>query len=358
MNLSKIAVGLAVSLCVASNVALADEKKELSTEATVTQQKNDAKELTLLEKAENKQKESYEPGNVASILEDARKKVKEESAKILESIRKEQEQNGRSMGPVPPKRPVQKVTYKKKDQKKDIILPRQEAEEIIEQVIWESVWDKLSDSDKLAIQKTLGYAFAHDELDYWSKSGDGLDTAHYYLLDILNEDVNNALYSARMNKKATTDSKDEIKKDLSDVTKLISLNKKDINDNKKLIAGNKEAIAANKAEIDTYNKYVIENNNKIAYNQKAIQTINQQLSDLNKSVKNGLATQSALNGLFQPYNIGKMNVSAALGGYKSHNALAVGAGFRFNKNVAAKAGISSSFDGSALSYNMGVNYEF
>ncbi|MGY4677447.1 YadA-like family protein [Pasteurella sp. P03HT] len=201
---------------------------------------------------------------------------------------------------------------------------------------------------------------------------------HYYPLVVLNDEINinkNKIDDNLEGIKIIGDSINRVasnKADIDDLIKnsnkieenkkLIEDNKSILDENTKNISENKKLINDNKSAIEVIGKDIVENNNKIALNKKAIETMNKQLSsrldNLNKSLKSGLATQSALNGLFQPYNIGKMNVSAALGGYKSHNALAVGAGFRFNKNVAAKAGISSSFDGSALSYNMGVNYEF
>ncbi|MFC1170617.1 hypothetical protein ACFGYU_01880 [Pasteurella multocida] len=38
--------------------------------------------------------------------------------------------------------------------------------------------------------------------------------------------------------------------------------------------------------------------------------------------------------------------------------LLFGTGYRFNERIAAKAGIAKSVEGAALSYNVGVNYEF
>ncbi|XWY20165.1 YadA C-terminal domain-containing protein [Bisgaard Taxon 45] len=77
-----------------------------------------------------------------------------------------------------------------------------------------------------------------------------------------------------------------------------------------------------------------------------------------KEIKNALATQAALTGLFQPYNVGQFNVTAAVGGYKDHTAIAVGAGYRFNKAFAVKAGIAKGSKKSNVAYNIGLNYEF
>lgn len=75
---------------------------------------------------------------------------------------------------------------------------------------------------------------------------------------------------------------------------------------------------------------------------------------IDKHLRNGLAVQAALNGLFPPYDIGKLNISAAMGRYRSSTAVAIGAGYRFNQRLAAKVG--AAMGGSHASYNIGVNF--
>ena len=83
------------------------------------------------------------------------------------------------------------------------------------------------------------------------------------------------------------------------------------------------------------------------------------VSDLRKETRQGLAAQAALSGLFQPYNVGRFNVTAAVGGYKSESAVAIGTGFRFTENFAAKAGVAvGTSSGSSAAYHVGVNYEW
>ncbi|QLB21648.1 hypothetical protein A6B43_05270 [Vespertiliibacter pulmonis] len=90
-----------------------------------------------------------------------------------------------------------------------------------------------------------------------------------------------------------------------------------------------------------------------------IQNLDNRVNKLDKKMRKGLATQAALTGLFQPYSVGKANITAAVGGYQSNTALALGTGYRFNENVATKAGIAVSTNKhSAVSYNVGVNYEW
>ena len=83
------------------------------------------------------------------------------------------------------------------------------------------------------------------------------------------------------------------------------------------------------------------------------------VADLRKETRQGLAEQAALSGLFQPYNVGRFNVTAAVGGYKSESAIAIGTGFRFTENFAAKAGVAvGTSSGSSAAYHVGVNYEW
>lgn len=83
------------------------------------------------------------------------------------------------------------------------------------------------------------------------------------------------------------------------------------------------------------------------------------VSDLRKETRQGLAEQAALSGLFQPYNVGRFNVTAAVGGYKSESAVAIGTGFRFTENFAAKAGVAvGTSSSSSAAYHVGVNYEW
>ena len=97
----------------------------------------------------------------------------------------------------------------------------------------------------------------------------------------------------------------------------------------------------------------------IAKNSARIDSLDKNVANLRKETRQGLAAQAALSGLFQPYSVGKFNVTAALGGFKSDTAVAVGAGYRFNENFAAKAGLAvGTSSGSSASYNVGVNYEW
>ena len=137
-----------------------------------------------------------------------------------------------------------------------------------------------------------------------------------------------------------------------------------------LIKGNTEAIKANANDIATNKTNIQTNANNIAANRTLIEqykassdaqfkAVNSRIDSLDDKMKKGFASQAALNGLFQPYNVGKFNVSAAIGGYDSEQAMALGTGYRFNDNFAIKAGVASDLSGfDHVTYNIGANFEF
>ena len=125
------------------------------------------------------------------------------------------------------------------------------------------------------------------------------------------------------------------------------------------VKANATQVATNKADIATLQTASNQHAAGIAKNSARIDSLDKNVANLRKETRQGLAAQAALSGLFQPYSVGKFNVTAALGGFKSDTAVAVGAGYRFNENFAAKAGLAvGTSSGGSASYNVGVNYEW
>ena len=150
----------------------------------------------------------------------------------------------------------------------------------------------------------------------------------------------------------------------------IATNKTNIQTNANNIATNKTNIQTNANNIATNKANIQTNTNNIAANRTLIEqykassdaqfkAVNSRIDSLDDKMKKGFASQAALNGLFQPYNVGKFNVSAAIGGYDSEQAMALGTGYRFNDNFAIKAGVASDLSGfDHVTYNIGANFEF
>ena len=125
------------------------------------------------------------------------------------------------------------------------------------------------------------------------------------------------------------------------------------------IAANTKQIDTNKTDIAALQTANGQHAAGIAKNSARIDSLDKNVANLRKETRQGLAAQAALSGLFQPYSVGKFNVTAALGGFKSDTAVAVGAGYRFNENFAAKAGLAvGTSSGGSASYNVGLNYEW
>ncbi|MDL2105001.1 YadA C-terminal domain-containing protein, partial [Proteus mirabilis] len=92
--------------------------------------------------------------------------------------------------------------------------------------------------------------------------------------------------------------------------------------------------------------------------QQQFNQVNKQINTLNKKVDRGLASSSAIAGLFQPYGVGKFNFTAGIGTYGGESAIAVGTGYRFNENVAIKAGVSSPSGDMKIMTNTSINLEW
>ena len=157
-------------------------------------------------------------------------------------------------------------------------------------------------------------------------------------------------------------------------------NQTDVNANKAEIAKKADkAELANKADKDnvyskseTDGKFALKADNSVVTTQaglienlrtdvnahtKRLDHLDNRVNKLDKDLKRGLAAQAALTGLFQPYTVGKVNFTAAVGGYKSQTAVAIGTGYRYNQNIATKAGVAFT-QGGGVTYNAGVNFEW
>ncbi|MEF7842763.1 YadA-like family protein [Escherichia coli] len=133
-----------------------------------------------------------------------------------------------------------------------------------------------------------------------------------------------------------------------------------VNDGLVALSGRTDRIDAAVGSVDrrvTKNTQAIQSNTRQLQEHNArLNSQQRQIRENHEEMKRAAAQSAALAGLFQPYSVGKFNATAALGGYSDKQAVAVGVGYRFNEQTAAKAGIAAS-DGD-VSYNVGVNFEF
>ncbi|WP_413483362.1 YadA C-terminal domain-containing protein [Morganella psychrotolerans] len=135
-----------------------------------------------------------------------------------------------------------------------------------------------------------------------------------------------------------------------------ALNTRVSNASKKANVTNNVA-TGNRKDIDQHTVKIEKNALDMLKNRQDLRALENDLRETNERLDNGLAANAALNGLFQPYGIGKMNITAAMGGYNSTQAVAVGTGYRFNENIAMKTGVSYTGSNDVM-YNMAVNLEW
>ena len=224
----------------------------------------------------------------------------------------------------------------------------------------------------------LPYEHSQQQNNQWTAASQKVDKNFEAVKNEFDK-INNALnstpnqYDAQRWDEGITANKDQI-----------AANKGQIAANKGQIAANKDQIKNNTNDIHGLQQQAVENAlhdknqdqnigvnaNNIEKNQQAIAAnykemknnfaaVNSRIDDLDEEMKKGFASQAALAGLFQPYNVGKFNLSVALGGYESEQAMALGTGYRFNDNFAMKAGIATDVGGfDHLTYNIGANFEW
>ena len=159
--------------------------------------------------------------------------------------------------------------------------------------------------------------------------------------------------------KADADAKFKgVQTDIANNKTTLAQHAKKINDNQQAI----EAKLGGKADaqaLNSLNDKVNGFDGRISALDTKVNAFDGRITALDSKVENGMAAQAALSGLFQPYSVGKFNATAALGGYGSKSAVAIGAGYRVNPNLAIKAGAAINTSGDKKgSYNIGVNYEF
>ena len=152
--------------------------------------------------------------------------------------------------------------------------------------------------------------------------------------ELANKADKNSVYS-----KSETDNKFALKADNS----VVSAQAADINNLRTDVNAHKVDIDKLRTDVNVHTKRLDHLDNRV--------------NKLDKDLKRGLAAQAALTGLFQPYTVGKANFTAAVGGYKSQTAVAIGTGYRYNQNSATKAGVAFT-QGGGVTYNAGVNFEW
>ena len=197
----------------------------------------------------------------------------------------------------------------------------------------DAVAENRKDIDALKADKTELAAKA-DKTELAAKADKTELAAKADKTELANKADKNSVYS-----KSETDNKFALKADNS----VVSAQAVDINNLRTDVNAHKVDINKLRTDVNTHTKRLDHLDNRV--------------NKLDKDLKRGLAAQAALTGLFQPYTVGKANFTAAVGGYKSQTAVAIGTGYRYNQNIATKAGVAFT-QGGGVTYNAGVNFEW
>ncbi|MDG6897847.1 hypothetical protein A6A19_07645 [Actinobacillus delphinicola] len=125
------------------------------------------------------------------------------------------------------------------------------------------------------------------------------------------------------------------------------------------VSGVISKVAINTASINNVSARISSNTKAIEANKTAIAENQSRINHLDKREERHMAQLSALAGLFQPYEIGQFYVTGAVGQYRNNTGIALGSGYRLNRNVAFKVGVSMTTQKQDdAAYNAGVYIGF
>ena len=215
-------------------------------------------------------------------------------------------------------------------------------------------------ADKGDVEENSGaIAELSDTVDKIDDNVSGLTEAHNKLLAEHNKLVEGVKSFTDDYNKFTDDTNTELdnKADVDAVNEALSRKANASDVYTKSESDSKFALKANSSVVSAHAVDINKLRTDVNTHTKRLDHLDNRVNKLDKDLKRGLAAQAALTGLFQPYTVGKANFTAAVGGYKSQTAVAVGTGYRYNQNIATKAGVAFT-QGGGVTYNAGVNFEW
>lgn len=215
-------------------------------------------------------------------------------------------------------------------------------------------------ADKGDVEENSGaIAELSDTVDKIDDNVSGLTEAHNKLLAEHNKLVEGVKSFTDDYNKFTDDTNTELdnKADVDAVNEALSRKANASDVYTKSESDSKFALKANSSVVSAHAVDINKLRTDVNTHTKRLDHLDNRVNKLDKDLKRGLAAQAALTSLFQPYTVGKANFTAAVGGYKSQTAVAVGTGYRYNQNIATKAGVAFT-QGGGVTYNAGVNFEW
>ena len=262
-------------------------------------------------------------------------------------------------------------TLKKSDQYRDLIKVKDLVENKADKQALEDLKKEVKDNEE-EIGKVSDFVNNVDsDVDELVEEHNSLAEKHDKLVEGVKKfteeyNVFTNATNEELNKKAYADDVEDAlsrKANVSDVyTKAESNSKLDAKADKNSVyskseTDNKFALKADNSVVRNHTVDIDKLRTDVNAHTKRLDHLDNRVNKLDKDLKRGLAAQAALTGLFQPYTVGKANFTAAVGGYKSQTAVAIGTGYRYNQNIATKAGVAFT-QGGGVTYNAGVNFEW
>ena len=258
-------------------------------------------------------------------------------------------------------------TLKKSDQYRDLIKVKDLVENKADKKALELVNNdvekntQLIRENKASIKAKAGKDYVDLELAKKANSADVTAKLNQKVDQSTLDTYNNSLVTA-IGKKADQTDVDANKVEIAKKANSSDVYTKDEANNRFVqiennVGNNVTSISQNRANVTTNASNIARHNVRLNTLDSRVDKLDNRVNKLDKDLKRGLAAQAALSGLFQPYTVGKANFTAAVGGYKSQTAVAVGTGYRYNQNIATKAGVAFS-QGGGVTYNAGVNFEW
>ncbi len=191
------------------------------------------------------------------------------------------------------------------------------------------------------------------------------------------KDINTMKGSVTTNTKDINTMKDSVATNTKDINTMkgsVTTNTKDINTMKGSVATNTKDIKTVKTDVKNNAVNIATNTKEIKLLKTNIALLDTKRMDeidrlahsnrsrinaLDKREQRHMAQLMAAAGLFQPYTVGQLYVTAAMGQYRSNTAVAVGTGYRFNEHFAVRTAVSMNTKKMEdAGYNIGMFYGF
>lgn len=120
-----------------------------------------------------------------------------------------------------------------------------------------------------------------------------------------------------------------------------------------------DAKAKAQAKVNTsHSNRISHNSQRIDQNAEAINFLDQKVNQGFERLDGAVAANAAMSNLVRPYGVGNVAATAAIGGYNSQEALAIGVGARVTENTTVQGSIATSLDNYEPVWGVGVGYEF